>query len=122
MWQLLVDCVLTLELVRAYVWYLCVCVRLGRTCVAWSFARRGCAVAHRCRPHAVLRARQDGRTALHQMACNGQGAVVSALLSAGADPNVQMKVRDGAADLSSCRLVVVLFTLPGAAGLMTNCS
>ena len=41
---------------------------------------------------------QDGETALHRAAGGGHGAVVSALLSAGADLNVQDKVGDGAAD------------------------
>ena len=61
-------------------------------------ARRGCVVARRCRPHAVVRARQSGATALYRAAFGGHGAVVSALLSAGADVNAQAEVGDGAAD------------------------
>ena len=75
----------------------CVCAARGRASRV-VVARRGCVVARRCRPHAVVRARQDGETALYRAAANGHSAVVSALLSAGADVNVQDKVGDGAAD------------------------
>ena len=87
-----VESVLALVLVCA-----CVCGPGGR---AWRVvvARRGCDVARRCRPHVVVRARQFGGTALHFAAGSGHVAVVSALLSAGADPTVRDLVGDGAAD------------------------
>ena len=87
----------------------CACVCVGVcACVcgpgggAWRVvvALRGCDVAYRCRPHAVVRARQDGKTALDLATAKGHGAVV-ALLSAGADPNVQSKVGDVAPDAVS---------------------
>ena len=53
-------------------------------------------------PHAVMRAQKDGETALHVAARIGHVAVVSALLSAGADLNVQDKVGDGASDCVVC--------------------
>ena len=84
--------------------------RIGCACARWVHSKRlrcvvGAArlpVALRCRPHAGVRARQDGKMALHLAADGGHDAIV-ALLSAGANPAVQNEVGDGAGDLCGAR-------------------